>query len=503
MDKLVEDYLNRYAVGERTLRFLNQEQRMLIGGQWVGAADRDRDDVQEFSTGGVVTQIPRGTSVDIDSAVEAARTQVDGGSWSKLTPLERESLIRKLADLIEVHAQELAEIESVDTGKSVALARAVDIQGSIDVLRYFSGWASKIHGRSTEPCALEGQYVAYTRREPVGVVGIILPWNFPLQTLCWKLAVTLATGCSAVIKPSELTSLSALRLAELICESGIPRGVVSVVTGRGSEIGQYLAAHPDVNKVTFTGSTRVGKMVGNATLCNMSRTTLELGGKSPVIVLADADLKSAAEAVCNGIFFNSGQVCDAGSRAYIHESVYAQFLEELTAYAQSLVVASGLDPDCYIGPQVGRAQYEKVVSYIEQGLADGAELVCGGLPLEGEALFIRPTIFARCRNEMSIMQDEIFGPVLATAAFSTDDEVVALANDSIYGLAAAIYSNNLNRVHKLIPRLKSGTVSVNAQGLIDPAMPFGGYKQSGIGKDLGAEQLDYFLETKSVLIALH
>lgn len=502
MDTIVENYLKRYSVSKSTHHFLNQDQRMLVGGQWVSVAERDGHDVHEFSTGGVITQIPRGTAQDVDLAVKAARYQLEEGEWSQYTPLERERLIHRLADVVEAHLEELAEIESIDTGKSVVFAREVDVQGAIDTFRYFAGWASKIHGRTVTPSSLSGEYLAYTTREPIGVVGSIIPWNFPLQTLVWKLAATLATGCTSVIKPAELTSLSALRLAELLAVAGIPEGVVNIVTGEGATVGQALASHPGVDKVTFTGSTSVGKLVGAATLDNMTRATLELGGKSPVLVMEDANLKQAAEAVANGVFFNSGQICDAGSRAYIHKSVYREFLDELAAYANTLNVAPGLDPECYIGPQVGRAQYERVISYISKGLEEGAELVCGGVPKAGNGIFVEPTVFANCTNDMIIMQEEIFGPVLATASFDTDEEAITLANDSIYGLSSAIYCNDLSRVHKLIPKIRAGTVSVNAQGLLDPAIPFGGYKQSGIGKDLGAEQLDYFLETKSVLIAL-
>jgi phenylacetaldehyde dehydrogenase len=499
VDIKVKDYLQKFGVSEATQHFLGKVQKMFVGGAWLESADSA--EVIEPSTGGVLTRIPMGTADDLDRAVQAARAQFDGGAWSQLKPLERERLLHRLADLIEANADELAEIESIDMGKSVAQARAVDIQGTIDTFRYFAGWASKIHGRTVEP-SLPGNYLAYTRKEPVGVVGVIVPWNFPLQTMAWKLGAALAVGCTVVVKPAELTSLSALRFAELVQESDIPEGVVNIVTGRGSVIGAAMSSHPGIDKLSFTGSTPVGCSVGKAAMDQMKRLTLELGGKSPVIVFADADIKAAAQAVANGVFFNSGQVCDAGTRAYVHRSVYAEFLRELADYTATLKIAPGLDQDCFISPMVSRQQQQRVLEYIEAGKAEGAELYYGGEPVEGPGFYVQPTIFANCRNDMRIVQEEIFGPVLVTAPFDDEEEALALANDSLFGLAAALYSNDLGRVHSLIPRLRAGTVYVNAHSTLDPSMPFGGYKQSGYGKDLGSEQLDYLLETKAVWITL-
>ena len=499
MDIKVKDYLQKFGVSEATQRFLGKAQNMFVGGAWLESADNA--EVIEPSTGGVLTRIPMGTADDLDRAVQAARAQFDGGAWSQLKPLERERLLHRLADLIEANADELAEIESIDMGKSIAQARVVDIQGTIDTFRYFAGWASKIHGRTVEP-SLPGNYLAYTRKEPVGVVGVIVPWNFPLQTMAWKLGAALAVGCTVVVKPAELTSLSALRFAELVQEAGIPDGVVNIVTGRGSVVGSAMSSHPGIDKLSFTGSTPVGCSVGKAAMDQMKRLTLELGGKSPVIVFADADIKAAAQAVANGVFFNSGQVCDAGTRAYVHRSVYADFLRELADYTATLKIAPGLDPDCFISPMVSRQQQQRVLEYIETGKAEGAELYCGGQPVEGPGFFVQPTVFANCRNDMRVVQEEIFGPVLVTAPFDDEEEALALANDSPFGLAAALYSNDLGRVHSLIPRLRAGTVYVNAHSTLDPSMPFGGYKQSGYGKDLGSEQLDYLLETKAVWITL-
>jgi len=501
VNTIVKQYLQQFGVSEATQRFLSKAQKMFIGGAWVEASDGGSAEVIEPSTEGLLTRIPMATTADLDNAVQAARAQFDGGAWRLLKPLQRERLLHRLADLIEANAAELAEIESIDMGKSVANARDVDIQGTVDTFRYFAGWASKIHGRTVEP-SLPGNYLAYTRKEPVGVVGVIVPWNFPLQTLAWKLGAALATGCTVVVKPAELTSLSALRFAELVQEAGIPDGVVNIVTGRGTLIGAAMASHPGIDKLSFTGSTPVGRSVGRAALEQMKRLTLELGGKSPVIVLADADIQAAAKAVANGVFFNSGQVCDAGTRAYIHRSIYDRFLRELVAYTQSLKMAPGLDPDCFISPLVSKQQQERVLDYIEIGKREGAELYYGGRPVAGPGYFVEPTIFAHCRNDMRIVQEEIFGPVLVTAPFDDEEEALALANDSPFGLAAALYSNDLGRVHGLIPRLRAGSVYVNAHSTLDPAMPFGGYKQSGYGKDLGAEQLEFLLETKAVWITL-
>jgi phenylacetaldehyde dehydrogenase len=474
---------------------------MFIGGAWIDSSSGATFDIFEPSTGGLITRGSSGTVDDLDRAVTAARAQFDGGEWRRLKPLERERMLHRLADLIETHADELAEIEAVDMGKSVAFAREIDIQGTIDTFRYFAGWPTKLHGRTVEP-SIPGNYLAYTRKEPLGVVAAIVPWNFPLQTMAWKLAAALAAGCTVVVKPAELTSLSTLRFAELVEEAGIPAGVVNIVTGKGSVVGAAMSTHPGINKVTFTGSTPVGQDVGRTAVGNLKHVTLELGGKSPVLVLDDADLASAARAVANGVFFNSGQVCDAGTRVYIQRSVHDAFLEELIAVTRELKMAPGLDRDCYIGPMVSAQQKKVVAGYIEAGLREGAKLVHGGATPDGPGHFVEPAIFAHCTPDMSIVREEIFGPVLVTSPFDTLEEAVSLANDTPFGLAAAIYSNDLARVHTLISQLHAGSVYVNAHSTIDPSMPFGGFKDSGFGKDLGPEQLDYLMETKAVWITL-
>ncbi|MGX5720951.1 aldehyde dehydrogenase family protein [Shinella zoogloeoides] len=501
MDSLVRNYLDQYGVSDATRRFLAKPQKMFIDGAWVDSANGATFDIFEPSTGGLVTRAPSGTADDLDRAVRAARRQFDGGEWRRLKPLERERLLHRLAYLIETHGDELAEIEAIDMGKSVTFAREIDIQGTVDTFRYFAGWPSKLHGRTVEP-SIPGNYLAYTRKEPLGVVAAIVPWNFPLQTMAWKVAAALAAGCTVIVKPAELTSLSTLRFAELVEEAGFPDGVVNIVTGKGSVIGAAMSAHPGINKVTFTGSTPVGQEVGRTAVGNLKHVTLELGGKSPVLVLDDADLASAARAVANGVFFNSGQVCDAGTRVYVQRSVHDAFLDELIAVTRTLKLAPGLDRGCYIGPMVSAQQKKVVAGYIEAGRREGAKLVHGGATPEGPGHFIEPAIFAHCTPDMSIVREEIFGPVLVTSPFDTLEEAVSLANDTPFGLAAAIYSNDLARVHTLIPQLHAGSVYVNAHSTIDPSMPFGGFKDSGFGKDLGPEQLDYLMETKAVWITL-
>ncbi len=501
MDPVVEKYLEQYGVSSAAVEFMRRTQRMHINGQWVEGQAGTLIDVIEPSTGGLLTRITDATDSDVDRAVAAARAQFDGGLWSQFKPLERERLLHRLADVIEAHAQELAEIESVDSGKSLAIARAADLPGTIDCFRYFAGWPSKLHGRTVEP-SFPGSYVAYTRKEPVGVVGVIVPWNFPILTLAWKLAAALAAGCTVVVKPAEWTSLSTLRFAELAHQAGIPDGVINIVTGRGSGAGAALARHPRVNKISFTGSTDTGRIVGRSALEDMKRVTLELGGKSPVLVFPDVDLKKAAKNVAEGVFFNTGQVCDGGTRAYVHRSIYHAFHDEIAAYADTLKVAPGLDPDCFMGPLISSKQRERVLNYVAKGREEGAEVAYCGKSFDGSGFFVPPMIFSNCRNDMTVVREEIFGPVLVTAPFDSEEEALRLANDTKYGLAAAIYSRDLTLVHRLIPKLQAGSVYVNQHSTLDPSMPFGGYKQSGFGKDMGPEQLDCVMETKAVWITL-
>lgn len=480
--------------------FLDADHRLFIDGAWVDASGGTAP-VVEPSTGQQISSIALASEADLDRAVDAARRAFDDGSWTGLTPLERERMILRLADLLDAHRDELAALESLDVGKPLAEAE-FDVDGTVDTYRYFAGWASKISGRSGAASSLPGDYVTYTRKEPVGVVGVIVPWNFPLQTLAWKLGAALAAGCTVVVKPPEMTSLTTLRFAELVSEAGLPSGVVNIVTGKGSQVGAALAAHPRIDKVTFTGSTTTGTSVGHAALDNLTRLTLELGGKSAVLVFDDCDLDRAVDEVALGIFSNAGQICDAGSRLYVQDTIYEEFMAKLVENARSWVLGPGLSPDTTLGPVVSENQLSTVTGYIAKGVEEGATLLCGGHRLEGPGYFVEPTIFGDCTNDMTIVREEIFGPVLVAGRFSTQEEALELANDSEYGLAATVYSKDLDRVHRLSQGLKAGSVYVNAQSSIDPAMPFGGYKKSGFGRDLGAEQLDDVTETKTVWITL-
>lgn len=496
-----ESNFDTYQIPATVSAFLARTHQLFIDGQFVDASDGGTVAVIEPSTTEQVSTIASATVADLDKAVAAARREFDGGTWSRLTPLEREALIHRLADLIEENATDLAYLETIDVGKPLAEAE-MDIQGTLDTYRYFAGWASKISGRSGEAAGLPGDYVTYTRKEPVGVVGVIVPWNFPLQTLAWKLGAALAAGCTTVVKPPEVTSLTALRFAELVKESGIPDGVVNILTGKGSTVGAALAAHQGIDKVTFTGSTNTGKSVGHAALENMTRMTLELGGKSPVLVFADSDLDKAVEEVAMGIFFSAGQICDAGSRLYVEDGIYDEFMGKLVEHTKTWVLGPGLEADSTIGPLVSENQLNSVMGMIQAGIDEGATLLVGGKRVDRTGYFVEPTIFGDCNNQMTIVQEEIFGPVLVAQRFTTDEQAVELANDNQYGLAATIYSQNLNRVHRLSKVLKAGSVYVNAQSSIDPAMPFGGFKNSGFGRDLGPEQLDSVTETKTVWITL-
>lgn len=494
-------YLAAFDVPVGVQEFLGRQHQLFIDNVWNPASDGSTVAVIEPVTGKQVSTIASATVEDLERAVTAARRAFDSGEWPSLTPLARERILHRLADLIEEHTDELAILESIDVGKPLAEAE-MDIGGTVDTYRYFAGWASKISGRSGDPAGLEGNYVAYTRKEPVGVIGVIVPWNFPLQTLAWKLGAALAVGCTTVVKPPEYTSLTTLRFAELALEAGVPAGVINVLTGKGSVVGAALAAHRGIDKITFTGSTKTGKSVGHAALENMTRMTLELGGKSAVLVFEDCDLDRAVEEVAMGIFFNAGQICDAGSRLYVQDSIYDEFMDKLVSNAKSWKLGAGLDPETTIGPLVSEAQYRSVTSFIKTGIEEGAKLLCGGPIDDGATSYVAPAILGDCTNQMTVVREEIFGPVLVAQRFSTQDEALALANDSEYGLAATIYSQSLNRVHQLSKELKAGSIYVNAQSSIDAAMPFGGYKKSGFGRDLGAEQLDYVTETKTVWITL-
>lgn len=478
---------------------------MLIEGRWVEAIAGGRLEVLNPATEQLIGTVPTAGHEDVELAVRAARRAFDSGPWSRAKPVERERLMLRLADLMEQNGQALAEIESIDNGKSAAIAHAVDVALSVNYMRYMAGWATKIEGSTVDvsvPFLPNNELIGYTRREPVGVVAAIVAWNFPLLLAAWKLAPALATGCTVVLKPAEQTPLSALFFGELIQQAGFPDGVVNIVTGDGPSTGSALIQHPEVNKITFTGSTEVGKLIGKAAMDNMARVTLELGGKSPVIVLEDCDPAVAAAGAAQAIYFNQGQVCCAGSRLYAHKKIFDRVVADLADQANALKIGHGLDSSNQIGPLVSREQMDRVCGYIDIGREEGAEVVAGGGRASDVGYFVKPTVLSRVNQKSRVVQEEIFGPVIVAMPYDDLDQVAAWANDTPYGLGASIWSNDLSRVHRLIPKIKAGTVWVNCHNLLDPAMPFGGYKQSGFGKEMGRAALDGYLEQKAVYLAV-
>ncbi len=503
--------MNQEAVAEVELDpkvrdFVAARHQMLINDEWVDATSGRQLDVYNPATGEVIAQVPAADYEDIDRAVKAARHAFERGPWIWLTPSERGRIIWKIGDLILEHQEELAELESLDNGKSINVARVADVPLAADMFHYMAGWATKIEGNTiplSVPYTPGAQYHAYTRQEPVGVVGQIIPWNFPLLMAAWKLAPALAAGCTIVIKVAEETPLSALKLGQLLQEAGIPEGGVNIVTGFGEEAGAPLAAHPDVDKVAFTGSTEVGRSIVQAAAGNLKKVSLELGGKSPNIVLSDADLETAIPGAANSIFFNHGQCCSAGSRLYVQDKIFDQVVEGVAEQASKIKLGSGLDPNTDMGPLVSKTQLERVTGYLEEGFKAGAQAKVGGKQYGERGYFVEPTVLVDTKPEMKVVQEEIFGPVVTAMPFKELDEaLIAQANDTIYGLAAGIWTNDLRRAHTLASRLKSGTVWINCYNVFDAALPFGGYKQSGWGREMGHEVLRNYTETKSVCISL-
>jgi len=471
--------------------------RLLIGGQWVDGSKKF--DIVNPATGEVLTEIAEASREDVDRAVQAARRAFEdrGGAWRKMSASERGKLIWRLADLVDTNIEELAELETLDNGKPIFESRYVDMPMVIDVLRYYAGWATKIHGETVN--TFETAFT-YTLREPVGVVGLIIPWNFPLLLASWKLGPALACGCTIVLKPAEQTPLTTLRFGELAVEAGLPAGVLNIVTG-GPETGKAIVSHAGIDKIAFTGSTAVGKEIMRGAADTLKRVTLELGGKSPNIVFADSDIDNAVKGAINGIFYGKGEVCNAGSRLFVENKVRDEFLEKLVGRAKKMQPADPLDPKTRLGAIVSQEQMQTVLSYVEAGKKEGAKLIAGGNRVSvdgGKGFFLEPTIFGEVTNDMKIAQEEIFGPVLATLSFDDVDQVIDLANRNQYGLAAAVWTRDIKKAHNVSRQLRAGTVWINTYGLMDAALPFGGYKSSGFGRELSKHAIEHYTEVKTV-----
>ena len=486
--------------------FIRKPRQVLIDGKWVGAKSGKTFAVYDPSTGQEITQVADCAAADVDAAVIAARKAFETGPWSRMSASERGRIIWKIGDLILEHADELAQLESLDNGKPVVVARAADVPLAADLFHYMAGWATKMEGNTLSlsvPYAPDAQFHAFTRREPIGVVAQIIPWNFPLLMAAWKLGPALTAGCTVILKLAEETPLSGLRLAELCLEAGVPAGVLNVLTGFGETCGAPLAAHKGVDKVAFTGSTEVGKLIVRAAADDLKKVTLELGGKSPNIILEDADLELAIPGAANAIFFNQGQCCCAGSRLFVQEKQLDKVAEGVTNFAKNIKLGPGLDANTQMGPLVSQTQLERVSAYLQSGLAQGARATCGAKRFGDAGYFVEPTVFVETKPDMKIYQEEIFGPVISIQPFkNADDDLVRMANDTSYGLAAGIYTRDMSRAHRIANKLRAGTVWINCYNIFDASMPFGGYKQSGWGREMGHNALDNYLETKSVCVSI-
>jgi phenylacetaldehyde dehydrogenase len=494
--------ISPFQIDPRVADYIEKPRKMLINGKWVNAASGKTFPSYNPATGEVLAQVAEADREDINQAVKAAREAFEHGPWRRMTASERGRLVWKLADLLDQNIEEFAYLESLDNGKPLKIAKAADVPLAVDLFRYMAGWATKIEGNTIPISAPGAKYLAYTLKEPVGVVGQIIPWNFPLLMAAWKLGPALATGCTVVLKPAEQTPLSALRLGELIMEAGFPDGVVNIVPGYGETAGAALAAHPDVDKIAFTGSTEVGKLIVHAATGNLKKVSLELGGKSPNVVFKDADLDAAIPGSASAIFFNHGQCCCAGSRLYVEKPIFDRVVEGVAEHAKKIKVGSGLDPATQMGPLVSEEQLNRVCSYLESGFSQGATALSGGHKAADKGYFVEPTVLVNTREDMKVVQEEIFGPVVTAMPFEDPEEIVLRSNDSDYGLAAAVWTRDISKAHRMAEHLRAGTVWINCYNIFDAALPFGGYKQSGWGREMGHDALQLYTQTKAVCTRL-
>ncbi|MHC0552812.1 aldehyde dehydrogenase family protein [Salinicoccus sp. CNSTN-B1] len=479
-------------------QFIDNASGQYINGEYRQSNSGNTFDVTNPATEEKIVSLDAGTKEDVNQAVKAARDAFDNGEWTRMEPADRERLIHKFADLLEENREELAQLEALDNGKPYKVALEDDVDGTIQHFRYYAGWATKISGKTTN---VSTEHITYTLHEPVGVAGQIIPWNFPLAMAGWKLGSALAAGCTVVIKPASETPLSLLYTGRLFKEAGFPDGVVNIITGSGREVGGALNTHPGVDKLAFTGSTATGRTIMEKAAENITGVTLELGGKSPSIVLADADLEASLDGIFDGTMYNHGQNCSATTRVFVQRPIYEKVIEEMKKRAESLKLGAGLDADTDMGPLVSKKQLETVMGYIEKGKEEGARLVTGGNSPEGKGYFVEPTVFADVEDDMTIAREEIFGPVMSILPFDTVDEVIERANDSEYGLAASVWTENIKAGHYISSKLESGTVWINDFGLELETMPFGGYKNSGIGREMGGDYgISNYIEVKSVFV---